>query len=266
MLRGVLVSHKGERCGVYQFGLRLFEALSHGPQISWTYLECSGPDDLIPTLNEHPQIILFNHVQSTMPWLLDTIPKISGSILFSVQHELHFNVTAQARPDPFHFLLCPDPTLFSSDPRIIGLPRFIPRPIEPRPSAPDVFTVGSFGFGTPGKGFEALCGLVNEQLDEAHIRINIPPHDTTEFTTQAEFERISAGCRAAITKPGIALDLTSKFMSEANLLPFYARAPSTPSLTTGKASRGSRAAPITHLRRAVPSRSAPPPCSAICIR
>ncbi len=222
MLHGVVVTHKGERCGVYQFGQRLFKALAHGSGITWTYLECSSPNDLALVLDERPEIILFNHVQSTMPWLIDTIPEIGGPILFAVQHELHFTVVEQAHPDPFHFLLCPDPTLFSSDPRIIGLPRFIPSPIESLPSDPKIFTVSSFGFATPGKGFEQLCRLVNEQFDEARIRINIPPHDTAEFSTQVAFDEIVGACRKAITKPNVRLDVTAKFMSEDELIGFLA--------------------------------------------
>ena len=222
MLHGVVVSHKGERCGVYQFGRRLFESLSHGSGISWTYLECSSPDDLVPALDERPDIILFNHVQSTMPWLVDTIPNICGPILFSIQHELHFSVVKQACPDPFHFLLCPDPTLVTSDPRIIGLQRFIPKPIEALPPEPKVFTVSSFGFATPGKGFEQLCRLVNEQFDEAWVRINIPQHDNSEFSSQKAFDEIVGACHRAITKPNVRVDITTKFLSEDELIGFLA--------------------------------------------
>ena len=161
--------------------------------------------------------MLFNHHPSTMPWLLEAIQSINGPVLFAIQHDLQL-----LRPDPFHFLLCPDPTLSSADPRTIGLPRFIPDPIKSLPPEPEVFTVSSFGFATPGKGFEHVCRLVDEQFDEALVQINIPPHDSAEIASQRAFDEIVDRCHAAITKPGIRLDVTKQFMSDKELIGFLA--------------------------------------------
>jgi SAM-dependent methyltransferase len=157
-----------------------------------------------------------------MPWLIEAIPNINGPMLFSIQHEGQLGAAKLGRPDPFHSLLCPDPTLSSSDPRIVGLPRFIPTPVELLPSEPEVFTLSSFGFPTPGKGFEKLCQLVNEQFDVARVRINIPKHDRAEFSSQEAFDEIVSRCLRAITKSNIRLDITDKFMGEEELIAFLA--------------------------------------------
>ena len=42
---------------------------------------------------------------------------------------------------------------------------------------PQITTIGSFGFGTPNKGFEKLVSKVLGEFDEAVIRLNIPYAD-----------------------------------------------------------------------------------------
>jgi SAM-dependent methyltransferase len=222
MLRGALVSHRGERCGVHQFGTRLFQAIQSSDDIDWLYLECADASELIAAANR-ADILVINHIHSTMPWLDEALRQIKGPTLISVRHEEHFQAVEMAEIAPFDALLCPDPSLLPGDPRIIGLPRFIPEPLIDLPSSPEVFTVGSFGFATPGKGFETLCRLVNDQFDRAMIRINIPPHDQEALVSQAAADAIAADCRREISKPGIDLQISRQFMSEPELLVFLAQ-------------------------------------------
>lgn len=223
MVEALFISHRGERCGVWQFGWRLFHALSQNPQIHWRYAECANLDELLATAAaEPPDLILCNYHPFTLAWAAEGGIERTEAVIFSVFHEVHQAAADTLRPGPFDFLLCPDPTLLPHNPMALPVPRFIPPPLSPARPPPEIFTIGSFGFATPGKGFERLCRLVNEECDAACIRIHIPFHDSEVMAPRTRMAEIAAACRDAITKPQIALEITHDFMEESALLAFLA--------------------------------------------
>jgi SAM-dependent methyltransferase len=218
MIPGLLVSHRGQRCGVYQFGRRLHDILAVGRDIAWHYVECDGPDEFRAALDRmKPRLILFNNHPNTLGWAtaLEPLPATT----FSVVHEVHQGISDRG---PFDYLLCPDPTLLPRNSSIVPVPRFIPPQVPVIPPEPAIFTVGSFGFGTPGKGFERLCAMVDDQFDQARIRINLPFHDHDSMVPSAQLMAIVAACREKITKPGVILDITHDFLDDDALLRFLA--------------------------------------------
>ncbi|TDQ31974.1 methyltransferase domain-containing protein [Phyllobacterium brassicacearum] len=219
---GLFVTHRGQRCGVWQFGSRLHEALAADGRIEWYYVECADFQEFqTAAVATKPDVILANFHPSTMPWAAEGL-RADGAVSFSVFHEASRASIAALQNRPFDILLCPDPTLIANDPGILAVPRFMPTPVKQLPPVPSVFTVGSFGFGTPGKGFEKLCALVNAQCNDARIRINIPPHDYPTIVSPEEITKIVDACRAAVTRPGIELDITHNFLDEPGLLDFLA--------------------------------------------
>jgi hypothetical protein len=123
---------------------------------------------------------------------------------------------------PFPHVLCPDPTLVARNPIALPVPRFI-LPLRPVPvSEPGLFTVGSFGFATGGKGFDRLCGLVCDQFDEALIRINLPFHDSEQMVSHSQVDAVIAACRARLTKRCVTLEVTHHFLDDEALLTFLA--------------------------------------------
>jgi SAM-dependent methyltransferase len=219
--RGLLVTHRGQRCGVWQFGARLHRALVAGGGIDWHYAECADLEEFETAAASKPDVVLVNFHHSTLPWAAKGLPS-EGAVTFAVFHEASQASVAALRDRPFDVFLCPDPTLLPNDPGALPVPRFIPSPLCDLPPPPEVFTIGSFGFGTPGKGFEKLCALVNAQFIEAHIRINIPPHDRPAMVLPAWVAEIVDACRAAVTRPGITLDITHDFFDETGVLNFLA--------------------------------------------
>ena len=222
-LTGLLVSHRSAHCGVYQFGRRLFTALASGHDIAWQYTECGTFDEFATAESKlRPDVVLLNYHPDTLTWATDANFEQCGAVIFSVFHEVHQTAADRIKPDPFHYLLCPDPTLLARNPVILPVPRFIPDSISDPGPRPTVFTVGSFGFATPGKGFERLCGLVNEQFETARVRINIPFHDVAEMIPRKNLDEIIAGCRSRFTKPGIRLEITHEFLEDSDLVAFLA--------------------------------------------
>jgi SAM-dependent methyltransferase len=223
MKSGLFVSQKGQRCGVYQFGRRVFGALNRGKNISWQYLECDSADEALLALKSNkPEIIVLNYHPATMDWAATSRWKEDGAVVFSIFHEAHQNAADQAEASFFDFLLCADPTLIPRNPIIVPVPRVTidSEIIEIAP--PELFTVGSFGFATHGKAFDRLCAHVNAEFDRARIRLNLPPHDREDIVSHEYTDTVIASCRHAVTKPGIDLVITQDFLGDAALLQFLA--------------------------------------------
>ncbi|MBI3275723.1 MAG: hypothetical protein HYZ60_07240, partial [Methylocystis sp.] len=223
MVSGLIVSHKGDHCGVYQYGRNLLSILSSDKSIAWSYSECANLEELEAAVDRaRPDAILFNHHPSTTPWLTGAPVAELGATLFGLLHGVDQALADKANADPFDFLICLDPTLIPRNPKTLRAPRFLPaEPMTP-PPPPEVFTIGSFGFATPGKGFDRLCALVNQQFDRAVIRLNLPAHDNPDIVSDQDVAAVIEKCRNAITKPGIELTITRDFFDNAQIVEFLA--------------------------------------------
>ena len=121
----------------------------------------------------------------------------------------------------FDFYIAPDPTLLLRNPLVYKTGRLIPSYQNnfPVPSKP---VIGSFGFGTPKKGFEKIVQLVQQEFDEAVIRFNIPAADFGD-KNGVNARAIAAKCKALIIKPGIQLIVTHDYMDNKAMLDFLAK-------------------------------------------
>lgn len=223
MLTGLIVSHRGEHCGVYQYGRNLHDVLSKDHAIVWSYAECDSFDELQAVVQERrPDAILFNHHPSTMAWLTDAPVNELQAPLFCLLHQASQEIADGSGVAPFDFLICLDPTLIPRNPVALRAPRFLPASPGKLPPAPETFTIGSFGFATPGKGFERLCALVNEQFDRAIIRLNMPKHDNPDIVSDAQIAETIERCKKSIAKPGVELVVTNHFFDNAQIIEFLA--------------------------------------------
>ena len=121
---------------------------------------------------------------------------------------------------------------------VLPVPRFIPRHAIDIGAPPSIFTIGSFGFATAGKGFDRLCELVNAQFDEALIRINIPFHDIPSMVPREQLDSVVTACQNKITKTNVQLEMTHNFFSEDELLAFLSQNTINAFLYEGGADRG----------------------------
>lgn len=223
MLAGLVVSHQGEHCGVYQYGRNLFDVLAKDKAIDWSYVECASFDELkVAVGDKKPDVILFNHHPYTMAWLADAPTAELDATIFGLLHQVSQEIADGASVAPFDFLICLDPTLVPRNPAMLRAPRFLPASPGRLPPLPEVFTIGSFGFATPGKGFDRLCGLVNAQFDRAVIRINLPKHDDPSIVPDSWIGDTVEKCRKAVSKPGIELVVTSDFFDNSQIVDFLA--------------------------------------------
>ncbi|MFN8289569.1 MAG: methyltransferase domain-containing protein [Chitinophagaceae bacterium] len=222
MNRNVLfINHPEKECGVHQFGENVFGAIRHSASFNFIYCECSSRAGLEGFVNKHnPEAIIYNYYGSTMPWLNTGITRSIRVPHIGIIHEVTQERVNQANKTLFDFHIAPDPTVLLTNPIVFKTGRLVPV-YKGTYQYPEKVTIGSFGFGTKGKGFARIIETVQKEFDTAHIRMNIP------FARFGDADGAGArsyadSCRRLITKPGISLDITHDFLSQEEVLTFLA--------------------------------------------
>ena len=136
-------------------------------------------------------------------------------------HEFTQAVADRTTNTVFDYSLYQDPDLIVRNPYAIKTKQLVYPYVNTTP-LPSIPTVGSFGFGTPGKGFERLVDLVQEEYDVAHIRFHIPYNDVVDVGGKLYGLPTAQRCRERLYKSGVTLTITHEFLTEPQLLNFLA--------------------------------------------
>jgi hypothetical protein len=218
----LIVSHKKKQCGIYQYGLNIFEALKKSARYLFQYRECSSNSDLHQAiLHVRPDVIIYNYYPATMPWLETKITRSYNIPQLGMMHEVTQEEADKATSEFFDYHLCADPTLREKNSSIIRTIRLIPTYINVKPM-PRVTTIGSFGFGFADKGFERLIETVQNEFERARIALHMPFNDVVDKHGKFHARATALRCRQLISKPGIELRINHKFLSKQRLLDFLA--------------------------------------------
>jgi SAM-dependent methyltransferase len=219
-LRTVLyVNHKEAHCGVFQYGARVYDAIKQSAVFNFVYAECTNRSELVNGVKLHrPVAIIYNYYPSTMPWLGAAIHDALPMPQLGTMHEVTQQRVDTADTVLFDFHIAPDPTLLITNPIVFKTGRLIPMCTTHLPQ-PRTTTIGSFGFGTNGKGFTRIIEQVQQEFETAVIRLNIPfaafgDSDGSGARAYAEH------CRKLVTQSGIDLRITYDFMEPDDLLGF----------------------------------------------
>lgn len=168
---------------------------------------------------------LFNYHPGTMPWMrlaqVKELKCLKGVIILETQPD---SVFALCPRDVFDVHLAIDPTIVDVPGRIYGLPRPI-GDIQPPlrlASVPDIPTIGTYGFGTPGKGFERVVDAVNREFDRAVIRVNIPCGHFADSSWVAlqgmPYADYLVQLMRRVAKPGISIKATHHYFTQSELV------------------------------------------------
>lgn len=187
-----------QKCGVYQYGKRLHSQL--GSQFD--YVEIGSNEEYTSFMKDKSyDACILNYHPSLFGWWQPTIKT------FYVFHEL-------AAPSSNERILNSDPT------NQYG----IPRPLYQGAYTRSDFgypSFGSFGFGFYNKGFDRLVKMINDQYDEAIIRLLIPCAHYGDIDGK-QARDIAKRCRSMVTKPNIKLLIMHDFLEDADLVGFLA--------------------------------------------
>lgn len=211
-MKVLFLNHKEKNCGVYQYGYRVGNIISKSKIHSFIYHELTNENeyfDLI--LNEKPDGIIYNYHNLTLNWL-------NNNNMSKYPNIKHYKLCHENDGRNFRF------NYFINDMYDRGnLSFYTVRPIFENLNfiyeKNEIPVIGSFGFGFVQKGFDRLCQIVNEQFDEAIIKLNIP------FSFYGDPNGISSRniaekCRNKITKDKIKLEINHDFKTDYEVLEF----------------------------------------------
>lgn len=219
----LILNHNIAKCGVYQYGLRLYEALSKSKDINFIYNEVESLKEYNFVLSKITTecklvCILYNYHISTMTWLNNnTIQKKVKNL--GIIHESYAD-------------------MFDLNIDIGDVNDYVPRPIfedfltkfeNTIPQSSNVkdfieYTeintpiIGSFGFGFDNKGFEKIVKMVNEQYDRAIIKLLITPAHFGGIILN--IKEIYDKCVNYNVKPNVKLMIMTEFITNEELLLF----------------------------------------------
>ena len=217
----LFINHPEKECGVHQFGENIFTAIRTSAAYRFIYCECSGKDQLKQFICSHkPAAIIYNYYPSTMPWLNRRINRNNILPHIGIIHEVTQERVNEANKTLFDFHISPDPTVLLTNPIVFKTGRLIP-PYTDATAPPSELTIGSFGFGTSGKGYTKIIETVQQEFDEATIRINIPFARFGDADGHGA-KAYAMACSRLIRKPGILLKITHEFLSQKEVLDFLA--------------------------------------------
>ena len=217
----LFLNHNKTQCGVYEFGSNIGRALRKSP-LSFVYCECASESELNDAIRkENPVLIIYNYHPATMPWLTADITRTIACPQVGIMHEVTQQLADAADNSLFNFHIAHDPTLLLKNPIVFKAGRLVP-PYQNEYPLPSTLTIGSFGFGTGGKGFEKIVELVQKEFDEAIVRFNIP-FATFGDTDGKNARLIAEGCRQMLVKPKIELRISHDYLAPDQVLDFLAQ-------------------------------------------
>ncbi len=202
-----------EACGVYQYGIRLYDCIKDLA----IYCEANNYTDYTNVLAKYnPTQVIFNYHFLPMHWLTpENI--VRGSLIKNIGI-LHESPTTM-----FDAVLDIDPSKPNGVPRPLcyNIPTTITTPelelFINYNKGPDVPIFGSFGFGSLNKGFDKLIRLVNEQYDNAIIKLVIP---LGKYCGEDPLIKTIEACYQVARKPGIELLISNEFFENDDVLYF----------------------------------------------
>jgi hypothetical protein len=224
----LFLNHTDKQCGVYQFGLRVFNIVKKSTENQYIYKEVTNVNIYNQALGEIEELkgIIYNFHNTTMSWLSPS----------TIQRKV-MNVGMVHESNSFGMFdkLCElDPTA------VLGQNQYkIPRPIfenvdfdiqrltSSTPVIREFITsylgssipiYGSFGFGFRNKGFDKLIKMVNDTHEEAIIKMVIPQAKYGHYSQESQ--DLKHDCLRIPVKKGIQIFITNEFFSEEEILIF----------------------------------------------
>lgn len=207
------INSKIKNCGVYQYGVRLWESLKK-TNLDITYFEIQSKEEFLSLCIEtnRVDVIFFNWIDGGIsgPFGWVDADLLSNINLLNIKtiSILHTDKTIEMD------------LLISQNPIRSGMPRPLynfdttkTKPIN------NILNIGSIGFAGHHKDFPKIVKKVNDELQEAQINLNI---------TNANYGDQDSTCLNEVIKniyniplkPGIKLNLTTNFLSNEELLDF----------------------------------------------
>jgi hypothetical protein len=223
--RGLFLNPEKAQCSIHESGAMAWECVRGNPAYHMDYLELSANSPQIPWGYD---FYLFNYHHVTMGWLdLALVQYLPGLTATLVLETLPGNPYPLCPAGMFDAYCALDPTMEIDDKKVYAFPRPLEAGVAANQETPKIAipVIGTFGFPTPGKGFELVVDAVNREFDRAIVRINIPApsySDVTYLHGKNYTDYLEQLCRS-VAKPGIEIQVTRNFLSKDTLIAWCAQ-------------------------------------------
>lgn len=219
-LRGLFLNTEKAVCSIYESGKMAYECLILSNMYQLDYLELSKTNRNISTEYD---FYIFNYHWVTMGWLdtkfIKQLPGFKATIVLEVSPNDPFACVSN---DDFDAYLVLDPTCkhvqhnVYAFPRPLDIPRHSIAPYQDK----NIPIIGTFGLSSSDKGFDEVIKAVNEEFDEALIRINIPKADYVSSKYVDNFINDLTDCP---TKEQIKIEITHHYFDKEELINWCAQ-------------------------------------------
>lgn len=224
----LFINNSPTHCGVQQYGLSTYKIISKSEKMDVIYVECNTWNEVRENiLMNSPDIALYNYHITTMPWLInkniiaiqDTgqtwngvprrsrSPNYTGASIKRIgKNTRHIGI--------IHEPNLAKPSIFNSVIQQADMPRIL-FDCEDKYIDSDIPIIGSFGFAGWHKGFHKLVLRVQDEYDNALIRLHMPEAYYCRIPMAKEIAKL---CQDSIKKPGIKLEVDHGFFSQEELV------------------------------------------------
>jgi len=217
---GIFINPSKANCSIYESGRMMYESLLLSIKYKLDYLEIDKRNRTVPNTYD---FYAFNYHHSRMEWLdTKSLHRLPGLHITFVLETLPSDPFVLCPPSDFDVYCALDPTMNVADKRVYAFSRPLEVPAKSNSyNESSIPVVGSFGFATPGKGFELLVDAVNKEFDKAIVRINIPSGTYADGVTWKLHKQnytmyLSDLCKKT-AKEGVQVIVTHDFMTKDEL-------------------------------------------------
>jgi hypothetical protein len=211
-------------CGIGLIGKLLGESLVKSKkcdfEVLYTDSEKELEDKIVAT---SPVVIIYNYHPHTTPWMRNRglRNRFSKIVHIMLHHDINQRTIDSYRPRKnfgFEYLVTADTTL-KSNKHVFLVNRLIP-PYRPKPYVDrGIPIIGFQGFGLRHKGIHKIAEKVQEEFDEAVIRLHIPFSFYVDPEGKEARNRV-AEVRNIIKKPGIKIEASHELLSTDKVVEF----------------------------------------------
>jgi hypothetical protein len=220
-IKGLFINPSKANCSIYESGRMIYESLVRSKMYALDYLEV---DENNRWISGKYNFYAFNYHPTTMGWLdTKSVRRLPGLKVTYVLEALPNDPFVLCPADDFDAYCVLDPTMNVPDRRVYAFSR--PLETADRPIAydePQVPVIGSFGFATPGKGFELVVDAVNKEFEEAVVRINIPSgtyaDDVLRKLHNCNYADYLGNLCRNVARKGIQVLVTKDYMTKPELI------------------------------------------------
>jgi len=224
MRKIAFVNYIENQCGIHQYGWNLYESLKLlEPKCEVKLLNVQSFEQA----NQAIQKEGINYAFYNSPMHMTNSHLNAGRVdrnrtnIYVVHDTASFPQIKMGEDNFYQYTVMGDPTLVPPNERYIPIKRVI-WDYENKFPTPEIVTIGSFGFNSPAKGFAGLINRVQEEFDEAIIRLNIPASDIGRETPEI-INKKDAILFDLVKKKGVQLKITHDFLETNELFDFLAQ-------------------------------------------